>query len=97
MNVGQLLFIQLNIFYIIYIGHMEFYKKKKYKKLEIVNEVILLLLSYLFLLFHHIVNEPIHLYQLGTVLILLTSILLLINVAMIFNKVYSKLTKRCKK
>ena len=49
-GIQVMIFMQVIIFQIIWIGHMDYFLKVKYKIIEIVNEVILLLLSYHFLL-----------------------------------------------
>ena len=56
-GIQAMIFMQLTIFQIIWIGHVDYFLKPKYKAIEIVNEVILLLLSYHFLLSYQLVTD----------------------------------------
>ena len=83
-------FMQLTIFYIIFIGHQDFYLKTKYKVLEMFNECILLLLSYHFLLFYQIVTDAARRDDLGYSLIALIGALLVVNIMQILGILLGK-------
>ena len=90
-------FMQMTIFYIIFIGYQDFFAKTKYKVLEIFNECILLVLSYHFLLFYQIVTETARRKDLGYSLVILISTLLVVNIMQIAGKLMSKASRYTKK
>ena len=50
-------FLQLSIFYLIYIGSVDYFKKKKKKAIEIANECIGIVMIYCYLMLVNIVSE----------------------------------------
>ena len=50
-------FMQTNILYMIYVGHIKFFTERKSKKLEVFNEFIGIIMCYSYLMFVNIVND----------------------------------------
>ena len=96
-GVKVMCFIQLSIFYMIYVGYMNFYENKKDKVVEVINEIIILFFSYFFLLICRIVTDKDHLNQIDVTIIVLISTLLVFNIALMVHEIFKNLTKQCKK
>ena len=76
---------------------MDYFLKLKYKAIEIVNEVILLLLSYHFLLSYQIVTEGLGKNFLSHSMVTCLSALFLFNISMLIVKLMSKLILAARK
>lgn len=85
-GIQVMLFVQLNIFYIIFIGHMDFYIDKRSRAIELCNEILLVIVSYHFLLCYHIVTAESAREDLGMSMLVCTFVLLGVNVLLIVGE-----------
>ena len=95
-GIQLMVFLQLNVFYIIFVGYMNYYKRRKHKTMELFNEILLLTISYHLLILYHIVTKESARDQLGTSIVVIMSFLLAVNIMLISIKVRSKLSKKVK-
>ena len=82
-------FLQMNILYMIFLGHMNFFIKKAFKYTEMFNEVVHITMCYSFLLLVNIVAESENRKQVGAALLLTVVILIGTNISLLIKKVVS--------
>ena len=83
-------FLQLNIFYIIYVGHVTFYQEKILKTTEITNESIGLVMGYSYLMLMNIVSDSKLRNYLGLSIVVAAGVLIFLNVIQLGKTVYHK-------
>ena len=89
------LMIFLTIIYIMYLGYSDFHLSKQGKALEMTNETILVLIQYNFVLIHELISDNEVRYQVGNMIIGLTSILLAINLFVIIAVSFRPSVRKC--
>ena len=89
------LMIYMTLIQIIYIGHQDFYETRGAKSLEIINESIFVLIQYNFVLLHGLVSDENVRLTCGYVMVGLTGLLLLINMAVIVAVSYKAIAWKC--
>ena len=72
-------FLQLTIFYLKYIGSVEFFKKKKKQWIEVTNECIGIILLYSYLLLVNIVSDSLQRKRIGFAIIGATAGIIILN------------------
>ena len=72
-------FLQLTIFYLIYIGSVDFFKKKKKQWIEVTNECIGIILLYSYLLLVNIVSDSLQRKRIGFAIIGATAGIIILN------------------
>jgi len=87
--------IYMTLIQIIYIGHQEFYETRGGKSLEIINESIFVLIQYNFVLLHGLVSDEDVRLTCGYVMVGLTGLLLVINMAVIVAVSYKAIAWKC--
>ena len=90
-------FLQLSVFYIIFIGHITFYQDKAVQKTEILNESIGLCMGYSYLMLVNIVSERKERHHIGMTIVLAAFSLIFINFGMLGLIIYQKAKLKFKK
>ena len=81
---GQLM-IYMTLLYIIYLGHSEFFEHHSSKSIEMLNESVFVLIQYGFVLLTNLVWDLTVRKWIGDVIVGLTAMLLLVNMAVIIT------------
>ena len=81
-------FIQLNMFYLAYLVNLNFYKRRRTKYIEILNESFNLIISYCFLLFVNLVTDRARRNEIGYTLLLAAVIMVGLNATFLISKVF---------
>ena len=85
----------LTLIQLVYLGYAEFFETSKAKTLEILNEAIFVLIQYCFVLLVNLVWPTEAREQIGNVIIGLSSLLLLINLAVIVIVSVRAISRKC--
>ena len=89
--------LQLTIFYLIYIGSVEFYKNKKKQMLEVTNECIAIILLYAYLLLVNIVSDSLQRTRIGFAIIGATAVIIILNFVFLVFTLVKVLSRKYKK
>ena len=72
-------FLQLTIFYLIYIGSVDFFKKKKKQLIQVSNEFIGIIVLYFYLMLVNIVSDSLQRMRIGFAIIGATAGIIMLN------------------
>ena len=93
-------FMQSNILYLIYVGHIPFFTEKRTQNLEIFNEFIGIIMCYSYLMFVNIVSDQEQRRNIGYLLLGAASLLIVVNASLLFwlltNKIIEKIKQKRK-
>ena len=81
----------MNVFYLIYVGHIDFYLSKQSKIIETFNESMNLTMCYSYLLLVNLVTEKEQRDNIGTQLLLAAGLLIVLNFSLLVSMVVKKL------
>ena len=90
-------FLQMNILYLIYVGHIEFYQTKRQKRIEIFNESMNITMCYSYLLLCNLVTDKEQRANIGYQLLIAASSLIALNLAFMLVLVIQKILTSLKR
>ena len=89
-------FLQLTIFYLIFIGSVDFFKNKRKQWIEVTNECIGIILLYAYLLLVNIVSDSVQRERIGYAIIGATSCIIILNFVFLVFTLSKVLKKKYK-